>query len=384
MILSSIHKWLMAKRQRSSLRTFVSDDADGTYFSIYDALDPLLPKTFEIAPYRGLIFCHVIKDANSPYVVSYWKSRHSFDNYGARFASACLCGQIREHGAISDYRAKEVNWWTKYPFWTAVITLSALLAAFLSLWEQGAKLFEAPDIYIEMSADHPDNLLAANNTSRLLKFVVTNRCRFTPVSVDLRSELARSQSRTPPIAANEIRLSRIAPGSSREFSVRPDVSSAGRTSGAAPVAYVVRLIGQEQAGLWRKKTISFESPPVSVWKALDGQDPSLAATADGSCLMQGTVYSGRKQAAAIKATVSHPSKAIQSVVIATVVNGNTFVSGPDTMQVSGDHQTVNQSLRMPQLEQYRQYDYSVTTMGTDLKANECGQIKVKMHYFGGT
>jgi hypothetical protein len=224
----------------STLLKSTVKDGGVPYVAVHEGNSSALPKDFRASYYRGLLFCHIIKHNDTQYLFSYWQSEDAFKSYGPRFIAENTYGDgCEQSGRFSDYRVKEDPWWLKYHFWTVVITLSALVGGFLSLWERGGQLLESPDVYIEMAVDHPNNLLNTSIGSNAIKFSLTNRCRFAALSVDVKSAFVRPETQGNADLKDITRLSRIEPGLTKDFFVGPALSVLGQNE--IPRSYEFRL-----------------------------------------------------------------------------------------------------------------------------------------------
>jgi hypothetical protein len=310
---------------------------------------------------------------------SYWQGENAFDDHRQAFETAVAAGPVVLRGRLSEYSAKKEGLLRRYPFWTGIITLSLLVTSFVSLWERVGELLESPDIYIELSPDHPPNLLGSGIITPI-KFLVTNRCRFAAVSVDLKAAFAKSGApANPDLKATS--LSRIEPGTTKELFIRPQLPAF--TSDDAPIPYQFRVKAEASSGLWHKRPFDFTLEPINVWGVLAASPPSFTSNSEGECSAQGAVYSGLSQSGTVHFTVSHPNRAIQSVLIQVNINGAAVSSSAPFWIRSKHGLTVQQQVRLQSLEQFGIYNYSISVLIPGLKSDECSQVQVQTSAFGG-
>ena len=233
---------------------------------VHGAKAASLPKDFKPSLHPGLMFCHHVATPAGRILVSYWQSRESFQTYGGPFLTDLTDGLGPSfEGSFAHYSRKRESLWKRFPFWTVVITASALIGAFAALWQAGAQLFEAPDVTVAFKTDNPPNVLAT--TVPALAYSVTNQCRYAPAAVDIRSAIVPSATKDdavkfPPDV--EDRLSRIEAGKLQDFSIRQPPPQVPASEG--PVAYQLRLLIVSKAGLWRwARTFRFPSPTFLFW-----------------------------------------------------------------------------------------------------------------------
>ena len=186
---------------RAAKRLRALEDSGAAYAAVNGAKRSSPPCEFEPSRYPGLLFCHTVKNGASEVLFSYWQSEQSFQTSSVPFA---------DERAVANFHLKKESWWNRFPFWTVVITASALIGAITALWQSGAQLLEAPDMTVDFSQDNARNLLEAD--APRIKLTVTNQCRFASAAVRIGAHLAGSGG------AGELqrnRFSRIEPGASK-------------------------------------------------------------------------------------------------------------------------------------------------------------------------
>ena len=354
-----------AKRLKSAL-----DDAGAAYAAVHGAKQPRSPSEFKPSQYPGLLFCHTVKNGSSEVLFSYWQSEQSFRTSSGPFADELGDGGPATcEGAVANYYLKKDSWWNRFPFWTVVITASALIGAITALWQSGAQLLEAPDITVDFSQDNPRNVLEAE--APRIKLTVTNQCRFASAAVKIGAHLAGAGG------AGELqrnRFSRIEPGASKDFIVsEPFPETSSRTEG--PPVYELQVEAISKAGLGRReRKFGFTSPKLYAWKVLANTTPAVRRFTGDACETHGYLYSGRAQTITTVVVVPFRTE-LQSVV--TTVGGFAYV--PAKPSPSG--KVIRQEFDITGLRAFQPYEYTVVARAPGMQEAACQQMSKSMEIY---
>jgi hypothetical protein len=370
-------------RAISNLLKSVLNDRGRPYVAIHEAKVSTLLADPKASRYKGLLFCHRVTHDAIHYWISYWQSEDDFKDYGSLFiADNAGANAPPVSGAFSHYYRKADHWWVIFQFLKLIIPVAALVGAFVGLWEQGYKLLEPPNIDIALDADHPEHLLSTGRGSTPIKFSVTNRCRFATVSINVKAAFGPSEIKNNTDFKYETYFSRIEPGTTKEFFIRPELPKPEN----GPLSYQFRLSADATAGWFRTKSFDFENfPRMGIWGVIAMTSPTVnsAASQNGRCTEQGILYSGRAQSGTIQFKVSYPKRAVESVVISVPLDHNIVPSVGPYVGKSAHGIVVVQRLEMRALEQFKQYDYTVQVAVPGVDSSECQQVQLEYHIFEG-
>jgi hypothetical protein len=349
----------------------VSEQGQVPFVAIHSTESSPLTKDFKASAYPGLLFCHSVKSGKEWRLFSYWRDRQFFDIHAIDFQSMIAAGAGSTiEGVIADYAREKEDWWKRFPFWTVIITTSALIGAFTALWQSGAQLLERPDITVSFSPSNPPNVL--NTDVQNLKFSVTNQCRFASAEVKIKAVLAPSGTPENQVVYphETARLSKIEAGKKEEFELRAS-STPIPVTGEGPTPYELRLWVNSSAGLLRwSRWFSRSSPAIAVWKAVDWTRPKIERSPPGKCSFSGSLYSGIKQN--LRAVIKVPAPVVIRSLV-TIFDGNSFANGI-TPTASGKGAKQEIDLAGLQAFRPRPYDYGIVVQGDGLDQGACQEM----------
>jgi hypothetical protein len=331
-----------------------------------------LPTGFDASKYHGLLFCYttVTKDGTQE-ITSHWRSKKAYEQYGTSFASAFTPSAATE-GTFSGFHRKTEPLWKNHAFWATLVSFLTLFGLTAALWEQIAKVFERPVVYINASAENNPDLLV--DTPSLLKFYVTNQCRFAPIKVDIQGTFVPCAGSPHDFRNSRVHavLSRIPPGETREFSAREKITDSPATGTGKPIQRCFRIRAQS-TGLLFSSSKWWTMPAVNVWKAHDLSLPEKAVAAtrgwpsggEDVCTAKGTFYSGRGGTARGYIVVTTP---VPLGSATAVIAGEKVPLDPSPKRTAADA-----SFQTPPLQPFLDYRYQVTVYGGGIR-NACDRI----------
>jgi hypothetical protein len=319
----------------------------------------------EIDDFPGLLSCHSIQDEQGQYVAcSYWASRECFEINRQTFLQGLAGPAEVVGGRLSRSKVKAKNIAERFPVWTIVITISALVGAATALWEYGARLVEPPDITVAFKRG---NLHDFENTEMpVVSFAVTNQCRFAPASVRIMRVMALVGSASPEMTAGG-RISRVEPGKASEFDIEGSVLAPTPRPGRAE-EYELRITVTAKAGLWRcERRFPFTSPRFRQWQPIGWTDPENFRVTAGACYLRGVLYSGRAQKVTASITAGLPI-GLDSIV--TSLRGQDFTDS----KPSDSGRVRTQGFALGDMARFAEYPYTIRLSSRAMSEGACTQL----------
>src|SRR5262249_30286313 len=148
------HGWHFWRYIKTTGRLIAERLAHGVpYIAVCGVSTPEIGE-IEIDDFPGLLSCHSVQNADLSYqVYSYWAGRDSFETHREIFLQKLPGSTEVAGGRLARVKVGSKTLAEKFPFWTVVITISALIGAITALWEYGARLVETPDITVSFKRD---------------------------------------------------------------------------------------------------------------------------------------------------------------------------------------------------------------------------------------
>ena len=143
------------------------------YVAIHEPRIARLPRDFKVSDYPGLLFCHTASEGGIERLFSYWKSQESYDLYGGAFTAVHTLSSTSS-GRFTDFRQKSEPFWRNASVWTTLVAVFTLFGLSAALWEQVARVFEGPVVYINASAENPPDVLADTSCRAPRRVIVKN------------------------------------------------------------------------------------------------------------------------------------------------------------------------------------------------------------------
>jgi hypothetical protein len=345
------------------------EDGSTPYFHACRISTPDLSKIeFDKCP--GLLSCQAVQDGTGAHqAYSYWGNQECFTLYGASLMSQLPAPEETQKGYIAYSKTKPRTVWQRFPFWTVVITVSAVIGAGAGLWEYGAGLVERPDITVTFKRDNRPNFQATE--APVISFSVTNQDRWAPAAIRIRGAIVPMSD--PPLKTmpETSRLSRIEPGKSSDF----DLEGTALEVASNPGRYEeleLRLAITASSGLLRKgREFQISSGVFRHWQTVGSSRPEVRAT-DNACYFTGTLYAGRAGNASGYVTVSMSSK-VDSVT--------TTLTGPDIQvthfydsEPSPSEELRRQEFNTPALSLYGEYQYTIKVISQGASTATCSKL----------
>lgn len=321
----------------------------------------------DFARFPGLLSCYSAEDKNHGCMVcSYWSNGEAFDLHGKLFRQALPGASKIAAGRLSEVRVKPKTFIERFPVWTVLITFAAAVGAFTALWEDGEHLVEAPDISVTFQRDNRLNF--ESSEVPVVSFAVTDQCRFTPVKVRIMGAVARIGDAAPHMQKLD-RISRIEPGKASVFDVLGS-NLAPPIDATRPQAYELRIIVYASAGLWRgERQFSASSSPFKQWRPVTWTKPEKLSVSANSCLVGGTLNSGRAQEQTLTASITAEMAAGVDSITTTVLKHDYTASGS-----SDSGQVRQQQFTTPKLPPFQGTQYSIRVNSQAMSDAACTQI----------
>jgi len=159
-----------ASRWLPSLRLRYSHRDDTPYIAEYapagsDTANP------ELDAFAGIILVHTAEHEDHRKVITYWRSREHFDRDGVAFGRA-IGTPVSWHGHVRDYRERRERFLKRFPWYTALIAVIAILGALESGRIFFHRLFAAPVLNTWFAYEGDSNYLPNDPIDEVLQ--ITN------------------------------------------------------------------------------------------------------------------------------------------------------------------------------------------------------------------
>jgi hypothetical protein len=157
------------------------------------------PADFKASSFRGLIAWHLVTDATTTRVISYWQDEAAFRYYRPRFESALsLTGTPCWGGAVGDLHARDAAFWPS-SLKEALLAGSALLGAATLIWTTLLPIAETvwtkPRVDVTFSS--PVFKITEGDTAPIT--FTARDAEFVPIQVAASAELVGSGSPVPAV-----------------------------------------------------------------------------------------------------------------------------------------------------------------------------------------
>ena len=326
--------------------------------------------------YAGLLSYHEIKRDGERHGIYYWTNKAALQSAPSQSTSPT------SEGWFSDYRPRQNLFFVRPGFWKGFIALSVFVGAFVSLWDRGMQIVEAPDIEIVMDSQSPERLLNQRGRSPdPIGFLLTNHSRFASVSVGVKCAFLRSDlpddAGSGNLEVETIRIPRIGPGVTKKFSIRPKLPPV-RGAAERPQAYRFLLKTDAVTGIGRNAAFEFKLPPVTIWRVMAIMPPASIREQGGRCVAQGRLYSGKAQTGVIDVDIQHPTRKVQSLIFNVHIDRRKTVSSPPRPPFSSPSgRSAKQRLEVPDLDAFREYPYTVQFRISGLQRGDCSKATIR-------
>jgi hypothetical protein len=374
---------LALKRRLVSLfRTLRNDDWPIPYAVTYAvALDFFFPKDFEIADFRGLLFCHIVKGEGVNKLISYWLDKESFHVFADRFDRTLGLAAPESRGSAIEIKRPEKPWWKPREHFSArewVLAIFALLGAGLGLRDYAAVLFAIPDVSVVYpDAEHTNAVVGQEFT---IPLSLSSEVRFAPMIVRLHSAWIQ-----PRLGGSVVELSlhpQILPNltAAQSQSITLSGSAPQRNpASSAPDIYDLTVAGDSKAGIISAIILGRRRLPVPkrqlwVWPAKpQSPHPTFSRAASNICELDGVIYVSKAYPQGLPAafTLAAPAGRVSQMYISGGANSEEEHLRSDT----GSGSILKNEYQTPPLDKFQTYRYSATIyLTTQATQSECESL----------
>jgi hypothetical protein len=352
---------LKARRRRnvvaSLAQKLTEDENTIPYCSVFsDGPRFSFPPDFSVSNYRGLLFCHVLKDNQDIKVIACWKGEGHFRACEARFRGD-LGLKSSWAGTVIDVQKPTDSFWKRQSLTTKILTIAALFGALSVIRDYYFVLFGVPYVGLSYSEDKKaEEVIEGGPIS--VPLTALSEIRFAPTKVIFDSVWLQPKSHgaEQKLRFDNVVFANLAPGQSASLKilgVAPEHSKTQQT----PDIYEIHVAAMAKAGiLWPRRSVSPPRRELRVWATKLGNSPLRLSRVVGStvCVLDGTIFPSRTYPRGVAAEIVYPGAPSEIASMYSSIKDSKFVdvgTGP-TRVMKGEFNT-------PALSQFEEFHYQV-------------------------